>query len=130
MRLLVVRHAKAAQGEPDELRPLTRKGREQARELGLRLRADGFLPDAVVTSPLVRALETARGLALGEPEIDDRLAPGATPEEVRELALAHGDTVVVVGHQPDCSLIVAALTGEPAPPFPPAGSALIELDPE
>jgi phosphohistidine phosphatase len=127
MRLLIVRHAKAASGEPDELRPLTRKGREQARELGRRLRAEGFVPDAVVTSPLLRARETAAALELGEPEVDERLAPGATADEVRELALARGETVVVVGHQPDCGLIVEALTGEQAPPFPPGGSALVEL---
>ncbi|HEY5059026.1 MAG TPA: histidine phosphatase family protein [Gaiellaceae bacterium] len=129
MRLLIVRHAKAAAGEPDELRPLTRKGREQALELGLRLRTEGFAADAVVTSPLLRARETAAALGLGEPEVDERLAPGATPDEVRELALARGETVVVVGHQPDCGLIVAALTGAPAPPFPPGGTAFVELGP-
>ena len=128
MRLLIVRHAEAAPGDPDELRPLTAAGREHARELGRRLRAEGLAPDAVVTSPLLRARETATALGLGEPEVDERLAPGATPLDVREAALLRGETVVVVGHQPDCGRAAAALAGGPEPPFPPCGTALLELE--
>jgi phosphohistidine phosphatase len=128
MRLLIVRHAEAAPGDPDELRPLTATGREHARELGRRLRAEGLAPDAVITSPLLRARETAAALGLGEPEVDERLAPGATPLDVREAALLRGETVVVVGHQPDCGRAVAALAGGPEPPFPPCGTALLELE--
>jgi phosphohistidine phosphatase len=128
MRLLIVRHAESAPGDPDELRPLTPAGRAHARELGQRLRAEGLAPDAVVTSPLLRARETAAALGLGEPEVDERLAPGATPLDVREAALLRGETVVVVGHQPDCSRAVAALAGGPEPPFPPCGTALLELE--
>jgi phosphohistidine phosphatase len=128
MRLLLVRHAEAAPGNPDELRPLTPEGREHALELGQRLRAEGLQPDAVVTSPLLRALETAAALGLGEPEVDERLAPGATPDQVREAALPRGETVVVVAHQPDCGRAAAALTGGPEPPFPPCGTVLLELE--
>jgi len=53
VRLFVVRHAEAAPGEPDELRPLTDAGRASARALGDRLGELGV--DAVVTSPLLRA---------------------------------------------------------------------------
>ena len=120
MRLLIVRHAKAAPGEPDELRPLTLEGREQARKLGEELRGRGLAPDAVLTSPLLRARETAAALGLGEPEVDERLAPGATPDDVREAASGRGETVVVVGHQPDCGQAVLALAGAEIP-FPPAG---------
>lgn len=118
MRLVIVRHAEAAPGDPDELRSLTPNGREQARALARELRERGVDADAVVTSPLLRARETAA--ELGEPEIDDRLAPGATPEDVREAASGRGDTVVVVGHQPDCSEAVLALAGREVS-FPPAG---------
>src|ERR671934_2309246 len=101
MHLLIVRHAEAAPGDPDALRPLTADGREHARELGRRLRDRGVAPDAVITSPLLRARQTAAALGLGEPEIDERLAPGATPEDVRAVAEERGGgTVVVVGHQP------------------------------
>jgi phosphohistidine phosphatase len=127
MRLVIVRHAEAAAGHPDELRTLTPEGREQARRLGERLRADGIAPDAVVCSPLLRARETANALGLGEPEVDERLAPGATPDDVRAVADGRGATVVVVGHQPDCGRAAAALGDGEEPHFPPAGHATVEL---
>ncbi|MES1247887.1 MAG: histidine phosphatase family protein [Actinomycetota bacterium] len=127
MRLVLVRHAEAAPGNPDELRQLTPAGREQARRLGDELRAQGIEPDAVVASPLLRALETANGLGLGSVVVDERLAPGATPEDIRAVAAEHGDTVVLVGHQPDCGRAVAALGGGSEPAFPPGAHAMVEL---
>jgi phosphohistidine phosphatase len=126
MRILIVRHAEAAPGDPDELRPLTPEGREHARELGRRLRDAGFAPHAVVTSPLLRARETAAALALGDPTVDERLAPGASPDDMRDVATGRGDTVVLVGHQPDCGQAVLELTGVEVR-FPPAGSYELEL---
>jgi phosphohistidine phosphatase len=128
MRLLIIRHAEAAAGKPDELRPLTSEGREHARAVGARLRESGFSADAVVSSPWLRARETAVALGLGEPEVDERLAPGATAFDVCDAATGRGETVVVVGHQPDCSKAVAALTGGDEPAFPPCAHALVELD--
>jgi phosphohistidine phosphatase len=128
MRVLIVRHAEAAAGNPDELRPLTAEGREHARALGDRLREQGFGADAVVSSPLLRARETAESLGFGAPEVDERLAPGATPFDVRDAATGRGETVIVVGHQPDCSKAVAALTDGDEPAFPPCAHALVELD--
>ena len=127
MRLVLVRHAEAASGSPDELRALTSEGHEQARQLGERLRADGIEPDAVLSSPLLRARETATDLGFGPPEPRDELAPGATEESVRTALEGKGETVVVVGHQPDCSRVAAALTGGDEPAFPPAGAQIIEL---
>ena len=126
MRLILVRHAEAAPGEPDELRPLTPAGRAQARALAERLpRAD-----AVLCSPLLRARETAAVLAAPaglEPESDARLGPGANADDVRAAVAGRGETVVVVGHQPDCGLVAAELTGAPPPPFPPAAAHEVEL---
>jgi phosphohistidine phosphatase len=130
MQLYLVRHAEAADGEPDELRPLTAEGRRAARTLGERLAAEGVHPDAVLTSPLLRARETGAELArpVGlEPEPDERLAPGATAESIRAAAAGRGETVVMIGHQPDCSRVAAELTGGPEPAFPPAGMLAIEL---
>jgi phosphohistidine phosphatase len=113
VRLFVVRHAEAAPGEPDELRPLTDAGRAAARALGDRLATHGL--DAVLSSPLLRARETAEaiGRAAGlVAEPDELLAPGADADTVREAVAGRGDTVVIVGHQPDCSEIVLALSGE------------------
>ena len=62
-----------------------------------------------------------------EPEPDERLAPGATAESVRAAAAERGETVVVIGHQPDCGRVAAELTGGPEPAFPPAGMLAIEV---
>ena len=129
MRLYVVRHAKAEPGDPDELRSLTPSGRTAARELGQRLAAEGAAPDAVLTSPLLRARETAEEIARAagvEAEPDERLAPGATAEDVLAAIAGRGERVVVVGHQPDCGRVAAALSGGAEPRFPPAG--VVELD--
>jgi len=128
MRVVIVRHAEAAPGNPDELRPLTPEGRAQARQLGDRLRDEGIVPDAVVSSPLLRARETATALGFDGATVDDRLAPGAAPEDVRAVAADHGETVVVVGHQPDCGRAVAALGGGGEPAFPPCAHATLVLE--
>ena len=127
MKVVLVRHAEAAPGDPDELRALTPAGHEQARRLGEQLRADGVQPDAVLSSPLLRARETAADLGFGDPEPLDELAPGATADDVRAAIAGRGETVLVVGHQPDCSRITAALRGGAEPAFPPAGAQIIEL---
>jgi len=113
VRLILVRHAKAAPGDPDALRPLTAEGLEAAALLAVDLRA--LAPDAVIASPLLRARETAAPIAEAaglELEIDERLAPGATLEDVRAVVSGRGDTVVTVGHEPDCSEIFYELTGQ------------------
>ena len=130
MRLYLVRHAKAAPGEPDELRRLTPEGLEQARSLAEQLRADGVQPDAILTSPFRRARETgaelARALGVGA-EPDERLAPGASVEDVRSAVEGRGEQVVVVGHQPDCGQIASELSGGPEPSFPAAGLVVLDL---
>ena len=130
MRLLIVRHAEAAAGHPDDARPLTPAGREAARGLGAQLAAQGTRPDALLTSPLLRARETADEIARAvgvEAETDERLAPGASPEDVRAAAEGRGETVLVVGHQPDCGRAVAALGGGEEPAFPPGGIVGVDL---
>jgi phosphohistidine phosphatase SixA len=127
VRVFLVRHAEAAPGEPDELRRLTSAGRDAARALGERLA--GEHPAAVVTSPLLRARETADLIARActlEATADDNLAPGATADALRAAAADKGSTVVAVGHQPDCSEIVLELTGRDVS-FPPAGVAELDL---
>jgi phosphohistidine phosphatase SixA len=127
VRLILVRHAHSDPGEPDELRPLSSRGREEARALGERLAAERY--DAVLSSPLLRARETAAAIAKAsgaDVRIDERLAPGATADDVLAAVEGAGETVVTVGHQPDCSEIALALTGAD-PGFPTAGSYELEL---
>ena len=127
MRLFVVRHAEAAPGEPDELRPLTDAGRAAARALAARLAEEDV--ELVLASPLLRARETAGEIARtahAPLEVDDRLAPGATPDGIRAAVDGRGKTVVAVGHQPDCSEVVLAFTGR-MERFEPAAFVEVEL---
>ena len=131
MRLYLVRHAEAAPGEPDELRPLTQGGRHQARELGKRMLSEDAAPAVILTSPLLRARETGGELARAfdiESVPDERLAPGASVDDVRAAVQGRGEQVVVVGHQPDCGHIAAALTGGPEPRFPAGGLVVLDLE--
>ena len=126
----MILHAEAETGDPDELRRLSPEGRDQAKELGKRLAAEGLRPDAILTSPLLRAGETGEALAveLGiESESSAALAPGATAAGVRAAVEGRGETVLVVGHQPDCGLIAAELGNGPEPRFPPAGIVELQL---
>jgi phosphohistidine phosphatase len=128
VRLYLIRHAEAEQGEPDELRALTPAGRDAARRLGEQLAADAL--DAVVSSPLLRARETALAIAKAcglDAEADERLAPGATVDAVRAAVAGRGERVAAVGHQPDCSLVAIALTGAD-PGFAPGAFAELDLD--
>jgi phosphohistidine phosphatase len=130
LRLFVIRHAEAESGEPDELRRLSPEGREQARELGKRLAAEGVRPDAILTSPLLRARETGEALAAeigAESESSEALAPGATAAGVRTAIEGRGETVLVVGQQPDCGQIAAELGDGAEPRFPPAGIVELQL---
>ena len=127
MLLLLLRHGDAADGSPDAERPLTDKGREQARAAGAALRALGVSVDACLSSPKVRAMDTARLAceALGglEARPDDRLAGG--PFDAEQVAAGQGDAVLLVGHEPDFSSAVRELTGGRAK-LKKGGIALIE----
>src|SRR5262245_32800297 len=131
MRLYLVRHADSVPGVPDALRPLSELGRGQARELAARLEREGARAAIVLTSPLLRARETAELVAngVGAPvEVDERLAPGATAAGVREAVEARGDLVVAIGHQPDCGRIAAELSGGPEPSFAPCDLVKLTLE--
>ena len=124
LELYLLRHADAGdpaawQG-PDEARPLSRKGLRQAERLGAFLARLGFAPDAVITSPLVRARETAETVAaaLDVPWAEDaRLAFGAGLGDVQAVVADHADAsrLLLVGHDPDFSELVTDLTGADAP---------------
>ena len=109
----LLRHGDAAEGSPDSERPLTDKGREQARAAGAALKAIGVEIDACLTSPKVRAAETARiaceQLGGVEPQLEPKLAGG--PFDAEALAAGLGDDVLLVGHDPDFSAAVHSLTG-------------------
>ena len=108
----LVRHAEAEDGSPDADRRLTAKGEEQSRTVGAALARLGVTVGCCVTSPKVRARDTARLVcdALGVDIIEDeRLAGG--PFDAHELATEFGEDLMLVGHDPDFSLAVHRMTG-------------------
>jgi phosphohistidine phosphatase len=109
----LLRHGDAAEGSPDAERPLTGKGREQSRAAGAALKALGVEIAACLSSPKLRAADTARIVCeqLGdvEPQLEPKLAGG--PFDAEALAAGLGDDVMLVGHDPDFSAAVHSLTG-------------------
>lgn len=110
--LLFLRHGEADENHGDDAaRRLTAKGERQARAAGRALAATEAQIDACLTSPKVRAADTAwlacEALSL-KPEITDELRGG--PFDSLSLAAGRGN-VLLVGHEPDFSNEVARLTG-------------------
>jgi phosphohistidine phosphatase SixA len=127
--VFLVRHAHSDPGDPDELRPLSTRGQDEARRLAELLKAHPTPPRLVLTSPLVRAKQTAAHIARAtdaELRVDERLAPGTTAELLRQAVEGVEGPAAAVAHQPDCSEIAVALTGSD-PGFSPAGVAELEL---
>jgi phosphohistidine phosphatase len=110
--IYLLRHGDAESGGGDDAaRRLTAKGERQAKAGGEALAALGTNVDACLTSPKVRAAETARLACreLGlEPELAEELRGG--PFDSLSLSAGRGDTLLV-GHEPDFSGEVARLTG-------------------
>jgi phosphohistidine phosphatase len=130
MLVFLVRHAHAVSGDPDELRQLSERGREEARGLAGALAEHATPPRVVVTSPLLRARQTADEIARAtgaQLRVEERLAPGATADLLRAALEGLDGPVAAVGHQPDCSEIAIELTGDD-PGFPTAGVFEVELE--
>lgn len=110
--IYLLRHGDAEEGTGDDAaRRLTLKGERQSRAAGKALATLAAAPDACLTSPKVRAADTATLAceALGlQPEVTEELRGG--PFDSIALAAGRGD-ILVVGHEPDFSSEVARLTG-------------------
>jgi phosphohistidine phosphatase len=126
VRIYLVRHGEAVPEDDagsDRDRWLAARGREQVRVLGRVLREHGLSPDAIVSSPLPRAVQTAELLAGAldylTPIATWRcLEPSAQPQVAARDLPTLGESVIVVGHEPSISALGAHLLGRPAfPPF-------------
>jgi phosphohistidine phosphatase len=135
LELYLVRHAHAGNSAtwngPDSERPLSPKGRRQAERLGTFLAERGFAPDGIVTSPKLRARQTAQliadaiGIAIN---VDDRLAGPLDTQTIGEIAEhVGGTTVVLVGHDPDFSELCSLLSGAEYIPMKKGTLARIDL---
>ena len=139
MRLVIIRHAiavpRGTPDIPDDQRPLTDRGRKRFQRAARGLVAVVKRPNALLSSPLPRARETAEiaALAWGKVEVGETPAlAGGTFEELA-LALAGfgaNDTVAIVGHEPDVSELIARLLGTPHNDrltFRKGGAALVDV---
>jgi phosphohistidine phosphatase len=140
VQIVLVRHADAVPEGPalqDEHRHLSAEGRAQCRALGALLADAGVALGAVVTSPLVRAVQTAELVAgaigwAGVIEASVRLAPGASVRIgagwlEQSASLLSGGAVLAVGHEPSMSALTELLTGGAhVPSFRKAEACLVE----
>jgi phosphohistidine phosphatase len=109
--LWLLRHADAADGMPDDERPLTDRGVRQARAAGEALRRLGIHLDACLTSPKRRAVDTAR-LACEPLGVEVTLEPALSGEPFDAYAVSAGhESVLLVGHDPSFSVTLHDLTG-------------------
>jgi phosphohistidine phosphatase len=119
--LCIMRHGMAvnrAAGQQDSRRALTPEGKERMKEIAEGLLKTGFTPGWIVSSPYVRALETAKIVAESvspAPPLDrsEALEPGGMPEDLLTFLSRHPEyqRVLLVGHEPDLSVLAARLTG-------------------
>jgi len=119
MRVTLIRHAEAGDDAPrDEARALTARGREDARRLGRALARRGVEFSLMVTSPLVRAVQTAEIVAaeIGYRDriaVTDLLVPDGTASRLVGFLRSTGTpSIALVAHEPILSALAAALTGK------------------
>jgi phosphohistidine phosphatase len=129
MKLYVMRHGSAeehAESGVDGDRALTGPGRDRVRAVAKVLVDAGEAPIRILTSPLVRAVQTAEIVAIvtklgereGVVEASRDIAPGGDGATLaRRLAVEGRKRVMLVGHEPDLSTIVGRLLGEFDRPF-------------
>jgi phosphohistidine phosphatase len=142
MDIYLIRHADAlptgsANVKKDEERPLSEEGWKQAACLGRALKARGAVPELIVSSPLVRSLQTATELRtifdLSDQHVVTRgeLEPGGRPKKLaRYLNGLPWTKVALVGHQPDLGYYAGWLIGEKKVHilFEKGGAALIRTE--
>ena len=142
MRLYIVRHGIAIdptdpKSPADPKRALTSEGVKKTGQAMRGLRALGVEPEAMLTSPYVRAVQTAElaaealGFAADKIKRTDALLPGTPPADLfRELAKLRADSVMCFGHAPHLDLAIAHGLGlrSPITELKKAGAACLELE--
>ena len=134
MQVYFLRHGEAdwpGWTKPDDERPLTDFGKKEVRQVAKFLSRLKVKLDSIVTSPLPRALQTAEIAAeqlktkLGQ---NEALEPGFGITELRTVLERHRSKVLLlVGHEPDFSSVISALTGASLK-LSKAGVALVDID--
>jgi len=136
MNLYFLRHGLAEDRnewkDDDAKRPLTNEGREKMKRTAITLAALDLGLEVIISSPLVRAKQTAEIVArkLNCPLVQDpRLEPGFNDDQLHKVLLDHPDanTMMLVGHEPDFSETISALVGGGRIVCKKGGLALVEI---
>lgn len=141
-RLILTRHAKSAWDDPalsDFDRPLNRRGRRAALELGEWLHSRGYEPDEVLCSTAQRTRETWTTIAAAPLEVTPKLSYvdalyHASPDVMlAALRAATGDCVMMIGHNPGIAALAAMLPAHlPRDPdflrYPTAATLVVDFD--
>jgi phosphohistidine phosphatase len=135
MHLYFLRHGEADWpdwNKPDDDRPLTERGKKEMKKVAAFLGRLDLSLDQVITSPLPRAKQTAEVVAKQfelELQEDELLEPGFGSAELKQLLKKYpGESIMVVGHEPDFTETISALTGASLK-LSKAGLALVDADP-
>lgn len=131
VKIYLIRHGHAVDAElhlSDGERYLSKKGRRTSREVGRALRKAGVSVDVVLTSPLVRAVQTAELFAEqlgydGVVEVLPSLVPIGPIEASADAIRERAGSVAVFGHEPSISALAGLLTGQGH--FPPLRKAQV-----
>jgi phosphohistidine phosphatase len=121
LKLYLVRHGNAGDPDrwegPDDSRPLSERGRRDLRRTATVLARRETI-DVLCTSPLVRAVQTAeivaQALEIDDVEVLEELRPDVPVQQVLDrVAQLTGKRLGLVGHDPQMTGILAALSGQP-----------------
>jgi phosphohistidine phosphatase len=135
--IVIVRHGEAepeAPGVEDDKRALVKKGQKQMRRVASFLEEMGLEPDVVLSSPMLRAVQSAEtildemGLEELKVETLDELLPNSDPSPLVAKLKEHQGVALVVGHMPSLSALVKALTGSEVD-VKKGGVVVVEHDP-
>ena len=135
--LFILRHAKSSWSAPDLSdfeRPLNERGLRAARFMGELMGKNGFQPSVILSSPAVRAKQTAQlvkksGRLGADIRFEERIYE-ASPQSLRQVVSEIGDSypsAMLVGHNPGIEGFIRFLTGK-LEPMPTAALAVIELN--
>ena len=138
-KLIIVRHAKSSWDFPelsDYDRPLNRRGKKNAPEMGKRLASRGILPDMIISSPAKRAAATAKRIAMeiGYSIKDIKKEPlfyhGSMNDIINVVKSSSNkiSTLMIFGHNPDLTTVTNSLTGSDIYNIPTCGIAEIDFD--
>jgi phosphohistidine phosphatase len=137
-RVYLVRHGIAEERGPewpdDTLRPLTKRGKRRFSGAAAAFAKLEGPPDRILTSPLVRAAQTAELLSQAAEDAPverfDALAPGQPPATIiARLHRLRADRIALVGHEPDLGYLAAVLLGAGRPlPFKKGGICRIDVE--